>query len=448
MRASLYLIVMDMSKRRYALCGLSTRAIYHFVLPLLGVIRNEGNDFSETCELVGILDLDADRVGAFLGKVKREIPVYAPGEMRRMIAETGARTILVATPDYLHCANTIEALEAGCDVIVEKPMVISGEETRLVREAEERTGRSVTVAFNYRYAPHHQIIKRMIAEGRIGKVTNVELTYNLDTFHGSSYFYRWNRERAKSGGLNIHKCCHHFDLVNWFLGDVPEEVFAFGKLNYYGAEGALRPRDAGGLPLGRVEEKIQCPVFQKHYAGKFDPAASAVGTGWDEYQLAAEAQYPPSQSRYIYDAEIDVEDTYSAVVRYRGGASLSYSCNFCTPWEGYRLGINGTKGRLEAEHRTNPDPTGLSHSRHREKSVTFFPLFGGREVIEIPESVGGHDGADPMIQRDLFEGVSENSLALGLVAGSREGGLAVSIGEAVWLSIRERKPIRLNHTVA
>lgn len=432
-----------MSKRKYALCGLSTRAIYHFAIPILGVGRAGGNDFSDICELAGILDLDFSRVADFLGQVQRVIPVYAPGEMRKMIEETGATTVLVATPDHLHCENIIDALEAGCNIIVEKPMAISTAEVRLVQEAEKRTGRSVTVAFNYRYAPRHQIIKRMISDGRLGAVTNVEFTYNLDTFHGASYFYRWNRERAKSGGLNIHKCCHHFDLINWLIGDQPEQVFAFGRLNYYGPEGALRPRDAAGLPLGRIEEKSQCPIFQKHYAGTYDAAQPAVDPGWDEFHLPAEAQYPASQPRYIYDPEIDIEDTYSVVFRYSRGASLSYSCNFCTPWEGYRLGINGTKGRIEVEHRTNPDPTGLSPSLPGDNSLTFFPLFGDREDIQIPEVSGGHDGADPMIQRDLFAGESQNSLALGLVAGSAEGGFAVSMGEAVWLSIRDGKPIRL-----
>ena len=436
-----------MSRKRYALCGLSTRSIYHFALPILAAGQHQESSYPETCELVGILDLDADRVGQFLKNVNHSIPVYGAGEMEKMVRETGAEVVLVGTPDYLHCENTVAALDAGCDVVVEKPMVITSEEIRKVREAERRSGRHVVVTFNYRYNLHHQIIKRMLVAGKIGRITSVEFTYNLDTEHGSSYFYRWNRERAKSGGLNIHKCCHHFDLINWFLGDLPEEVFAFGRRNYYGSEGGLRPRDAGGEALDRVAEKRACPVFQKHYAGKFSAEAPAVSTDWDAMKLPYASQYPEDEPRYIYDDQIDIEDTYSAVVRYAGGASLAYSCNFCTPWEGYTLGINGTAGRIEAEHRSNPDPTGLTESRERTKRVTLLPLFGGREEIEIPEAAGGHDGADPLIRNDLFAGVSDNSRELGLLAGSREGGIAVALGEAVWLSIRDHKPIHLDPAI-
>ena len=44
----------------------------------------------------------------------------------------------------------------------------------------------------------------------------------LDTVHGADYFRRWHREKKNSGGLLVHKSSHHFDLVNWWLGDVPD----------------------------------------------------------------------------------------------------------------------------------------------------------------------------------------------------------------------------------
>jgi predicted dehydrogenase len=435
-----------MNKRRYAIAGLSTRSIYHFALPLLGLVSQDaaGNDFSDHSEVVGILDCDAERVRAFLQKIGREIPVFAGSEMEAMVRETRADVVLVGTPDFVHRDNIVCALEAGADVVVEKPMVISSAEAIEVMEAEKRTGRRITVAFNYRYAPLNQAIKRLILSGRIGRVVNMEFTYNLDTFHGSSYFYRWNRSRAFSGGLNVHKCCHHFDLVNWFLDDRPAEVFAHGALNYYGPQGALRPQSADGKNLPPAEEKTACPIFQKHYAGKFEPSRTAIRTGWDGYDLPSDVQYPSSEHRYIYDEAIDIEDTYSVAARYRNGTMLTYSCNFCTPWEGFRIGINGTSGRIEAESRTNPDPTGQSGPAEGIRRLLVHDLWGGTEEILLPTPVGGHDGADPIIQRDLFEGICENSRELGLVAGSLQGGLAVAMGEAVWRSIRDRSPIAID----
>lgn len=430
-----------MIRKRYALCGLSSRGIYQFAFPLLGMHPADGPNFSDRAELVGILDTDRERVEGFNGKAGRSIPYYPPDALARMISETRPDTVLIASPDDTHAGYIVGAMEGGCDVIVEKPMVIDCEQVRQVQAAEKRTGRRLLVALNFRYVPTHKRLKRMIAEGRLGRIVNVEFTYNLDTRHGSSYFYRWNRERAKSGGLSVHKCCHHFDLVNWWLNDVPEWVFAFGGLNYYGAKGALRPRDAHGRPLDPVAEKRACPIFRKHYADRFSPESNDISG--HIYPLPNEAQYSGSRRRYIYDESIDVEDTYSAVMRYRGGALLNYSCNFCTPWEGYILGINGTGGRVEIVYRSKPEPSGRLAPAEETGMITFYPLFGGKEVIEIPPVAGGHGGADYVIQRDLFGGISDESRELALVAGSDEGAVSVAMGEAVWRSAAERRPICL-----
>ena len=437
-----------MKQTRYVICGLSLRGIYHFVLPILGKNSDGGTNFNDRAQLVGILDIDPGRVAAFLNRFNLQIPFYPAAALGQMLRETRPDVLLVTGPDATHCEYAVAGLEAGCDVIVEKPMVINCEQVRQVQAAEKRSGRQVRVAFNYRYTPTHQRLKRFIQAGQLGRIVNVEFTYNLDVVHGSSYFYRWNRDRRFSGGLNIHKCCHHFDLINWFLGDRPAEVFAFGSLRYYGPTGALRPRDPQGQPFPALEEKQRCPVFQKFYADKFAPESNEIGTGWDRFHLPYDVQYPKDQRRYIYDETIQIEDSYNAVVRYQGGAAMSYACNFCTPWEGYTLGINGTAGRIEISHHADPDPTGKTALADATGRITFYPLFGGKEVIEIPAVAGGHGGADFMIQRDLLAGPSAESRELQLVAGSQAGADSIAIGEAVARSIQSRQPVLLEKLLA
>ena len=428
-------------KTRYAICGLSLRGVYHFLLPILGKNHPGGPNFNKNSELVAILDIDRKRVKEFCRKAEVDVPFYLPKDFHAMIRDQKPDVILVVSQDYSHCEYTVKGLLAGCDVIVEKPMVISQDQIRKVIAAEKKSGKRVRVAFNMRYTPTHQKLKRMIQSGILGEITNVEFTYNLDTFHGASYFYRWNRSRAKSGGLCIHKCTHHFDFINWVLDDDPVEVYAHGALNYYGPKGALRPMK-NGKPLSSTEEKRNCPYFKKHYAEKIDPENNP-NTGWDLYELSSDVQYPPNKKRYIYDKEVDIEDTYSALVKYRRGTSMSYSCNFSTPWEGYLLGINGTKGRIEIAHHSHPDPTGNTETADEKNEIVFYPLFGGKQVVVIPAVAGAHGGADFQIQQDLFGKPSRASKELALVAGSRAGGYAVAIGEAVWRSAKSGKPIRI-----
>src|SRR5690606_23704670 len=135
-----------------------------------------------------------------------------------LIRETKPDVLLVSGPDFTHYEHIIAGLKHGLKVIAEKPMVISCAEARSVLEAEESSSGSLIVAHNYRYNPVCRKMKELLLEGRVGRITNIELVYNLDIRHGSSYFYRWNRERQKSGGLSIHKSVHHFDFINWFVG--------------------------------------------------------------------------------------------------------------------------------------------------------------------------------------------------------------------------------------
>lgn len=432
-------------KTRYAICGLSVRGIYHFVLPLLGKSPFAvGEDYSDRSELVGILDLDEERVKETCKRFELDAPWFSLEQgVEAMIRDAKPDVLLVAGPDYTHYEHIMAGLKHNLKVIAEKPVVINAEQMRNVLAAERASKGKLIVAHNYRYATTSRRIKELLMQDKIGRITNIEFVYNLDTLHGSSYFYRWNRERAKSGGLSIHKSVHHIDFINWLVRSTPETVFAFGALNYYGTNGANRPRSADGQPLDIVKTKENCPYFQQNYASKGHSPEERLVPGWDELKLPYNAQYP--NDRYIYDSEIDIEDTYSAVIRYQNGASMTYSCNFSTPWEGYTLGINGTKGRLEASHHSDPDPTGRSNRpvSPEEDKITIMPLFGGKEEYTVPLNRGGHGGADPLIRRDLFTGTAKESLDLELPADSYAGAIAIAAGEAIWRSAADGRPYTL-----
>ena len=135
-------------------------------------------------------------------------------------------------------------MELGCDVITEKPMTIDIGRLRHVLEAKKKTGKSITVSFNYRYAPHRTQVKDILMSGAIGEITAVDFRWYLDRVHGADYFRRWHRYKDRSGGLLVHKATHHFDLVNWWIDSTPKTVHAFGKRAFYtpAMADALRPR--------------------------------------------------------------------------------------------------------------------------------------------------------------------------------------------------------------
>lgn len=209
----------SLQPRRAAVVGLGARARM-FTEALTG-------RFAERIELVGLCDPNAHRMAVHNAWIAADhpgrapVPAYAAGEFEEMLRRERVDLVVVCGVDRTHDHYIVRALEAGCDVVTEKPMTTDAERARRVLDACRRTGREVRVAFNYRYNPLHCAVRELLASGEIGEVGSVHFEWLLDLRHGADYFRRWHRAKANSGGLLVHKSSHHFDLVNWWLGTRP-----------------------------------------------------------------------------------------------------------------------------------------------------------------------------------------------------------------------------------
>lgn len=420
--------------KKYAICGVSNRAIGMFIRPIV-------NRFSATAQVVALLDTDEKRHRVCKQQFPElePIPQYRPDQFERMIADTKPDVIIVTSRDDTHANYIVQALEHGLDVLCEKPMATTAADCKRVLEAEAKSRGKVTVTFNYRYTPIHMKIKEMILEGKVGRITSIDLNWYIDTKHGSSYFQRWNRMREFSGGLSIHKSSHHFDLVNWWTDQLPTEAFAYGALNYYGPEGELNPSKRDGRYCGTCEEKRDCAYHRRWSTrtGDLPVKDDHLGTVKTAPNEEPYTNYRPDMC--IYDSDIDIEDTYTAVIKYNKGALLSYSVNFSAPYEGYRLAINGTKGRIETMEYHSPSRVPFPVP---VQTIDYFPLFGSKETIHVVMREGGHGGGDPVIQEDMFLG-PDPTRPYTILSGSRDGAYSVTTGEAVWRSVKENRPIRI-----
>lgn len=423
--------------RRFAVCGVSNRAIDMFIKPIF-------KTFSETCRLVGMLDFDDKRFEVCQNLVPEtmKVPTFLNGEFERMITETRPDVIIVASRDDTHVEYIVKALEHDLDVVTEKPMATTAADCRKIIDAEEKSKGSVTVTFNYRYNPYHTKIKEMILEGKLGKITSVDLNWYIDTYHGSSYFQRWNRHRELSGGLSIHKSSHHFDLVNWWLDQKPVEVFSFGSRNYYGEESPFNPKQEDGRHCFTCDVRPNCSYYMRWNTRSNSASIQDDHISSDMKRKNAYTNYRTDQC--IFDSDIEIEDTYTATVKYDQGALLSYSINFSLPYEGYRLAINGTKGRIETMEYHAPSrvpfPTPV-------QVIDYYPLFGSKETIHIVEREGGHGGGDPIMQEDIFLGV-DPLRPYTILSGSKDGAYAVTTGEAVWKSVKQNRAIKVDDLLA
>ena len=439
-------------RRRYALIGVSNRGVASFAKPLIGAVGGEesglgygasADDFSTVGMLVAVLDVDRVRAEAFVRTLVPHghppVAVYEPEQLDELFSESRPDVVVIASPDHTHGHYIRAALAASIDVISEKPMVATAAEAAEVLAAERASAATVRVTHNFRYPARHRRIKQLLADGAIGRVLHVALDYDVDTRHGASYFLRWNRERAASGGLTIHKSTHHLDLIAWWLGSDPARVYAVGGRDFYGPDSPHRP--VGATTVADVRALDPYHRAQAG-SGTFPERTGRARTGL--FDLPYEVQYPASREMTLYDDEIDIEDHVASLITYASGATAAYAVQFSAPWEGYRLTITGTHGTIEAFVGREPGGDAMPGSG----SLVLRPLFGPAQEIVVPAGAGGHDGADPLMRRDLFVGPDEESTALGLMADARQGALAVATGEAIWRSAREARIVEIEELLA
>ena len=162
----------------------------------------------------------------------------------------------------------------------------------------------------------------------------------LDVRHGADYFRRWHRDKANSGGLMVHKATHHFDLVNWWLGAAPRPCTRTGRLFFYGDENgrsAARP----GLRAGaRLRRRRRRPVRDASWRDT---------PGCRELYLDAEHEDGYHRDQNVFAPGVTIEDDMAVLVRYASGATMTYHLTAYSPWEGYRVMFNGSRGRLELD---------------------------------------------------------------------------------------------------
>ena len=419
------------TRKRYALVGTGGRS-WMFTQALL-------TEYKDTSELVALCDINSHRIAHYNERfAKMDLPQvtgFSSSEFDLMIKKTKPDTVIVTSIDRTHHQYIIRALEAGCNVITEKPMTIDLDKCQQILDAVERTGKSVRVTFNYRYAPARSRLKELLMAGTIGQVKSVHFEWLLDTSHGADYFRRWHRDKRNSGGLMVHKSTHHFDLVNWWLNSVPKTVFGFGDLAFYGranaeARGENYPYTRGSCDAA-AGDRFALDMRNK--------------PNLKDMYLDAEKEDGYQRDQNVFGDGISIEDTMSVLVKYASGAQMSYNLIAFSPYEGYHIAFTGTKGRIElteneASYVSGSD-TKLNEGKTEGTRLVVYPHFEKGYEVEVPVAAGGHGGGDARLLDDIFAPTPDED-PLGRAADHRDGALSILTGIAANQSFATGLPVQ------
>lgn len=236
-----------------------------------------------------------------------------------------------ATMDQLHYETSIKILNAGYNMLLEKPVTPNVEELLEIERLAEEKGCIVLVCHCLRYTPFYRKIKEIIDSGEIGKVMNLQLNEHVWHGHFVNAYVRgkWRSEKECGSGLLLAKSCHDTDLICWLNnGTRPVEVASFGNRSFYTPENA---------PEGSTEYCWNCPkkdecIFDAYKfqlkldcIPRYTYPTSVFPKPLDEITEEEKREYLKTSEfgKCVYKTDMDIVDKQSVIVNFANGSTAS-----------------------------------------------------------------------------------------------------------------------------
>lgn len=163
-------------------------------------------------------------------KEKYGIDVKVYNDYDKFLSDPEIDVVDICTPHFLHCDQAVLASDAGKQLIIEKPLALSYEDTRKMLKVIQHNDTRTSVCFEVRFMSFIEAIKSIVDQGLIGDIYYAESDY----FHGIGPWYanqRWEVKQAHGGSSLLRAGCHALDTLRYLVGGEIEEVFAYGNTN-------------------------------------------------------------------------------------------------------------------------------------------------------------------------------------------------------------------------
>ena len=300
---------------------------------------------------------------------------------------------IIATMDRDHYNEAIPAMEKGYHLLLEKPISPFPEETLAIEKAAERTGRHITVCHVLRYSPFFREIRKVIDDGKIGRVITIQHNENIGNWHIAHSFVRGNWRRSDlSSPLIMQKSCHDMDLLVWLTGSKCSSVASFGDLAYFRKENA---------PEGAAERCCDCPLKEscrfsayRNYLPLAGNWPAAVLTDDQSEEGLREAIRTGPYGRCVYHCDNNVCDHQVTILKFENGVTATFNLSGFTNLMTRTMKIMGEDGEIRASEAENVIEVTRFAGNSMEKNES--------EIIRPEQSTSGHNGGDSGIVDDFL----------------------------------------------
>lgn len=351
-----------------------------------------------------------------------------------------ADAIINGTMDEQHLVTSVPLLNAGYDMLLEKPFAVNEKEMRELVACAKKNNSKVMICHVLRYTPFYYGIKEIVNSGEIGDIINIQTTEHVSYHHLSTSYVRgkWANSKKCHTSMLLAKCCHDLDIMMWMMSETkPKKISSFGGKFQFKPENA--PAGAGTICMKDCPLVDTCVYSTKRlYIDHPDRWAFYV---WDALEgiknptIEDKINLMKSDSPYarcIYKCDNDVVDHQSVMVEFESGATGTHNMVGGSSEPRRDIHIIGTKGEIFGNFedskftvlKINPSPD----AHNEECDVEEHDL---RVTGDMVGAYGGHGGGDERLAADFVKFIrgEEHSLACTSIFDSVAGHLSVYLAD-------------------
>lgn len=366
-------------------------------------------DYSLSCpnelEIVAVVDPNTFKLQEAV--TRYSLPQTSVFESFSDFLKSGIKTdfVINATMDQYHYQTALEILNAGYDMLMEKPIVPNEKQLMEIKNTADKNGCKVFVCHVLRYTPFYRTIKQIINDGKIGRIMTMEMNEHVCASHYLTSYDRgkWNSEEACGSGFILAKSCHDLDLMCWLNNaSEPVQVASFGTRAWFTPD---------NMPEGAAEycyqckHKDTCSYSSNNQYLKMNVMPFLV---WDSLKKPLNEITMEEKEEFLkhdiygkcaYNTGGDIVDRQNAIVMFANGSCCTFNLVGGTTKADRFIHIVGTCGEIEGKLEEGKFILRTYHPDIFTGKVEEYDV--NKQMINNVE-FGGHSGGDYAIMHDLI----------------------------------------------
>lgn len=260
--------------------------------------------------------------------------------------------VINATMDQLHYETSMKLLNAGYNLLLEKPIVENEKKLKNIILAARKNDCKICVCHVLRYTNFYMKVKEIIESGEIGTINSMQFNEHVWIVHFVNSYVRgkWRNEKECNSPFLLAKSCHDMDLICWLNNSTrPVNVFSFGSRRMYIPENA---------PKGSTQYCYECPCKKDCiYNAEFMEAKvdffpkytwRNIDKPYKEISMEEKLEYLKHDimGQCVYKTDMDIVDRQTVSIEFENGSVASFNLVGGTAAIGRNLHICGTKGEI------------------------------------------------------------------------------------------------------